>query len=51
LRQQLSTGYWPYHIALAAYGVGGALITGLIIAYSVAFESRMYAALKQADPR
>lgn len=49
LRQQLSTGYWPYHVAMAAYGVGGAIITGLIVAYSVAFESRMYAALKQAE--
>jgi hypothetical protein len=49
LRQQLSTGYWPYHMATAAYGIGGALITGLIIAYSVAFEARMYAALKRAE--
>lgn len=49
LRQQLSTGYWTYHIAMAAYGVGSAIITGLIIAFSVAFESRMYAALKQAE--
>lgn len=49
LRQQLSTGYWPYHMAMAAYGIGSALITGLIIAYGVAFESRMYAALKQAE--
>jgi hypothetical protein len=51
LRQQFSTGYWPYHIALAAYGAGGALITGLIVAYGVAFETRMYAALKQAETR
>jgi hypothetical protein len=51
LRQQLGTGYWPYHIAMAVYGAGGALITGLIMAYGVAFESRMYAALKQGAGR
>lgn len=49
LRQQLSAGYWTYHIAMAAYGVCGAIITGLIIAFSVAFEAHMYVELKQAE--
>lgn len=49
LRQQLSAGYWTYHIAIAAYGVGSAIITSLVVTFSVAFESRMYAALKQAE--
>jgi hypothetical protein len=48
-RQQFSAGYWTYHIAMAAYGIGGAIITGIIAAFSVAFESRMYVALKQAN--
>lgn len=47
LRQRLNAGYWTYHIALAAYGAGSAIVTGLILAFSVAFESRMYMALKQ----
>lgn len=49
LRQQLGAGYWTYHIAIAAYGVGSAIITSLVVTFSVTFESRMYAALKQAE--
>jgi hypothetical protein len=38
-------GYWPYHIAQSAYGVGSALISSLLIACGVVFEARMFVAL------
>jgi hypothetical protein len=45
VRESLSTGYWPYHIALAFYGMAGAFVSGLLIAFTAAFEARMYAVL------
>jgi hypothetical protein len=44
-RQMLGTGYWPYHIAQSANGVGIALVNGALIAAGVIFEARMYRAL------
>lgn len=39
-------GYWPYHIAQSAYGVGIALVSSLLVAFSVVFEARMFMALR-----
>lgn len=44
-RQMLGIGYWPYHIAQSANGVGIALVNGALIAAGVIFEARMYRAL------
>ncbi len=44
-RQMFGVGYWPYHIAQSANGVGIALINGALIAAGVIFEARMYRAL------
>jgi hypothetical protein len=45
VRRALGLGYWPYHIAQSAYGLGIALVSGVLIAFSVAFEAHMYIAL------
>ncbi|MFC1464959.1 MAG: hypothetical protein ACFLMY_08935 [Candidatus Brachytrichaceae bacterium NZ_4S206] len=44
-RQMLGVGYWPYHIAQSANGIGIALVNGALIATGVIFEARMYRAL------
>lgn len=44
-RQMLGVGYWPYHIAQSANGVGIALVNGALLAAGVIFEARMYRAL------
>jgi len=49
VRQALGTGFWPYHIAQSAYGIASAFVGGLLVAFGVAFEARMYATLSQSQ--
>lgn len=47
VRRALSpAGYWPYHIAQSANGVGIALVSSLLVAFSIVFEARMFMALR-----
>lgn len=48
VRRALGTGYWPYHIAQSANGIGIALVSGILLAFSVAFEARLFAMLTLA---
>jgi hypothetical protein len=50
VRRMLGTGYWPYHIAQSANGIGIALVSGILLAFSVAFEARLFATLMPATP-
>jgi hypothetical protein len=46
VRRAISAGgYWPYHIAQSAYGIGIALVSSFLVAFSLAFEARMFVAL------
>jgi len=49
IRQAIGTGYWPYYIAQAGYGFVGAMIGGILLAFSIGFEARAYLALQHAD--
>jgi hypothetical protein len=37
--------YWPYPINTSLYGIGVALASMVLLAFSLVFEARMYAAL------
>ncbi len=48
LQQALGTGFWRYHMAQSAYGIAGAFVGGLLVAFGVAFETRMHATLSKS---